>query len=123
MNKLNTQERARVVAALVEGNSIRATCRMTGISKPTVLKLLADLGRACVAYHSEHLRGAPARRVQCDEIWPFCHTKAKNVPTEKQGIFGYGDVWTWTSIDADSQAHGELAYRPARRGERLCIHA
>ncbi|WP_353073887.1 IS1 family transposase [Tunturiibacter gelidiferens] len=102
MNRLNIADRTRVVAALVEGNSIRATCRMTGVSKPTVLKLLADLGKACATYHDEHVRQVPSKRVQCDEIWSFVGAKQKNV-TEGQMETGCGDVWTWTALDADSK--------------------
>jgi IS1 family transposase len=103
MNKLSTEERARVITALVEGNSIRATCRMTGVAKGTVLKLLGDVGQACAAYQDLRLRNLSCRRLQCDEIWAFCYAKEKNVPAEKQGRFGYGSVWTWTAIDADSK--------------------
>src|SRR5688500_5940332 len=103
MNKLTTAKRVAVVAALVEGNSIRATARMTDVSKPTILKLLADLGSACAAFHDEHVRNLNVQRVQCDEIWAFCHSKEKNVPEDKKGQFGYGDVWTWTIIDADTK--------------------
>jgi IS1 family transposase len=103
MNKLSTEDRVRVVSALVEGNSIRATVRMTGVAKNTVVKLLADLGSACEAYAHDKIRNVPCKSVQVDEIWSFCHAKAKNVPEEKRGIFGYGDVWTWTAIDADTK--------------------
>jgi hypothetical protein len=103
MNKLSTEKRARVVAALVEGNSINSTARMTGVSKPTILRLIADLGAACERFHDETVRGVKARRVQCDEIWAFCYSKQKNVPADKKGVFGYGDVWTWTALDADSK--------------------
>ena len=103
MNKLATADRVRVLAALVEGCSIRATVRMTGVAKNTVAKLLADVGTACAAYHDEHVRGLKTQRIQCDEIWSFCYAKQKNVPEEKRGQFGYGDVWTWTAIDADSK--------------------
>ena len=89
--------------ALCEGNSIRSTARMAGVAINTVVKLLVDLGRACGEYYHENVREVPSRRVQCDEIWSFCYAKAKNVPLEKQGEFGYGDVWTWTAIDADSK--------------------
>ena len=88
---------------LVEGNSIRATSRMSGASKNTIVKLLADVGVACRAYHDEHVRGLTCERVQCDEIWSFVYAKAKNVPKAKKGQFGYGDVWTWVGIDADSK--------------------
>jgi IS1 family transposase len=101
MNRLSQADRTRVVAALVEGNSIRATCRMTDVSKPTVLKLLADLGRVCAAYHDEHVRGVQSKRIQCDEIWSFVGAKMKNVREEKAEQ--WGDVWTWTALDADSK--------------------
>jgi IS1 family transposase len=103
MNKLSPERRAQIISALVEGNSIRATCRMTGTAKGTVLKLLADVGEVCRDYQDKHVRKLTTRRVQCDEIWAFCHSKEKNVPEEKKGQFGYGDVWTWTAIDADSK--------------------
>ena len=103
MNRLSIQQRTQIVNALVEGNSIRATCRMTGAAKNTVVKLLVDVGEACARYQDKELRGLTCRRIQCDEIWSFCHAKEKNVPAEHKGEFGYGDVWTWTAIDADSK--------------------
>jgi IS1 family transposase len=103
MNKLSTKDRVQIIAALVEGNSIRATCRMTGAAKGTVLKLLVDLGKACAKYQDEKLRGLSCKQIQCDEIWSFCYAKEKNVPEEMKGKLGFGDVWTWTAIDADSK--------------------
>jgi IS1 family transposase len=103
MNKLSTQRRAQIIRCLVEGNSVRATCRMTDSSKDAVLKLVADAGKACLEYQREHLRNLTCKRIQCDEIWSFVYSKAKNVPAEFQGQFGYGDVWTWTAIDADTK--------------------
>jgi IS1 family transposase len=102
MNVLDTTTRARVVSALVEGCSIRATCRMTGAAKGTVLKLLADLGAACREYHDANVRGLRCKRLQCDEIWSFCGAKDKNVLPDEQG-FGRGSVWTWTALDADTK--------------------
>jgi IS1 family transposase len=103
MNRLPLLKRVAVVSALVEGNSLRSTCRMTGVAMNTVLKLLADLGEASAAYHEEHVRGVNAKRIQCDEIWQYVYAKAKNVPEEKKGTFGFGDVWTWTAIDPDTK--------------------
>ncbi len=103
MNKLSTHRRTQIVAALVEGNSIRATCRMTGAAKNTVVKLLVDLGTACEVYQDRVMRNLPCQRLQCDEIWSFCYAKEKNVAPEHAGEFGYGDVWTWTAIDADTK--------------------
>lgn len=102
MNQLSVADRVRVVAALVEGCSIRATVRMTGVSKNTIVKLLADLGMACEAYHNEHVTNLKTKRVQVDEIWSFVHSKQKNVRPENYGKL-HGDVWTWTSLDADSK--------------------
>ena len=103
MKRLSTKQRAAVVAALVEGNSIRATCRMTGVAKNTVVKLLAGLGAVCSKYQHETMRNLPCRRLEVDEIWAFCYAKAKNVPKKYDGQFGYGDVWTFTAIDADTK--------------------
>src|SRR3954463_14593368 len=98
MNRLSTERRAQIVGALVEGNSIRATVRMTGAAKNTVTKLLVDLGQACAEYRSEVLRDLPCTTVQTDEIWSFAYAKKKNVPEQHKDTFGYGDVWTWTAI-------------------------
>lgn len=103
MNSLDNKKRIQVVAALVEGNSIRATSRMTGVSQNTIFKLLADLGMACAEYQDKAFRNLNCKKVQCDEIWSFIGSKAKNVSPEKEGIFGYGDVWTWVSMDADTK--------------------
>ncbi|HEY3350741.1 MAG TPA: IS1 family transposase [Thermoanaerobaculia bacterium] len=102
MNKLSTAKRAQVVAALVEGNSIRATCRMTDVAKGTVLKLLVDLGRACDSYQRDVLVDLPCKRIQCDEIWAFVYAKGRNV-TPEMGQKGAGSVWTWTALDADTK--------------------
>jgi IS1 family transposase len=103
MNQLDTADRARIVAALVEGNGLRATARITGFARMTVEKLLRELGAACAKMQDEQLRNLPCKRVQCDEIWSFVYAKQKNVPADKQGQFGYGDVWTWVAIDADTK--------------------
>ncbi len=97
------KRQAQVIAALVEGNSIRSTVRMTGVAKNTIVKLLADVGKACADYQDKTLRNLPCKKIQCDEIWSFCYAKEKNVPEDKKGRFGYGDVWTWTAIDADTK--------------------
>ena len=102
MKTLTTSDRARVVSALVEGNSIRSTVRITGIAKNTVAKLVVDLGDACMAYHDEHVRNLRVRRLQCDEIWQFVGAKAKNARADKKAE-GWGDTWTWTAIDADTK--------------------
>jgi IS1 family transposase len=103
MNRLPFSKQVSVITALVEGNSIRATSRMTGVAKGTILTLLEAVGTKCAIFHHNTVRGVKSRRIQCDEIWQFCYAKQKNVPLKKQGQFGYGDVWTWIAIDADTK--------------------
>lgn len=103
MNQLSRERRKAVVAALVEGNSIRATVRMTGVAKNTVIKLLCDLGRVCSDYMDQNMRNLPCKRIECDEIWSFCYCKGKNVPADRRCDPTVGDIWTWTAIDADTK--------------------
>ena len=103
MNKLKIEKQGQVIASLVEGNSIRATCRITGVAKNTVVKLLAEVGWACSEYQDKVLRNLSCKNIQCDEIWSFCYAKEKNVPEDKRGVLGYGDIWTFTAIDADTK--------------------
>ena len=103
MNKLDAARQAQVVAALVEGNSIRATVRMTGVAKNTIAKLLVALGNACSAYLDKHLVNLPCKRVQLDEIWSFVGAKQKNITQEMADSRACGDVWTWVAIDADTK--------------------
>ncbi len=102
-NRLSTERRGQIVACLTEGMSIRGTVRVTGAAKNTIVKLLVDLGQASAEYQDQTLINLNSKRIECDEIWSFCYSKQKNVPTEHQGTFGYGDVWTWVAIDAETK--------------------
>jgi IS1 family transposase len=100
MNTLPIQKKVQIVSLLVEGTSLRAATRITGVSRTTVLKFLVDLGKACQQFHDDTVKGIKAERVQCDEIWSFvgCKEKAKT-----NGAGGHGDVWTWVGLDADTK--------------------
>lgn len=102
MNSLDSKTRAQVVAALVEGNSLRAISRMTGAARNTVAKLLVDLGTACAEYHDQHVRNLRVNFLECDEIWSFTGAKAKHVTPEKRAE-GWGDTWTWVAMDAQTK--------------------
>jgi IS1 family transposase len=118
MNRLDTTKRAAIVRALVEGCSIRATVRMTGASKNTIAKLIAELGDACAKYQDATIRNVRTKRVQCDEIWSFIGAKDKNASEEKK-LKGWGDVWTWTALDADSKLM--ISFRLGDRGAATAL--
>ena len=102
MRKITPSQRTQVVRCLVDGNSVRSTVRITGVAKNTIVRLLGELGCACSGYHNHHVRNLKVRRLQCDEVWSFVGAKAKNASAEKKQE-GWGDVWTWTAIDADTK--------------------
>lgn len=102
-NVLRTEKRTAIVAALVEGMSVRATARMLDVSKDTVNKLALELGEACIRHMDETLVDLPCKRLQVDEVWAYVGAKQKNVPADKRGTFGVGDVWAFTAIDADTK--------------------
>ena len=116
MNRLPLQKRTQILGLLVEGNSLRATSRLADVSINTVTKLLVDLGKACANYHHQNVRNVRARHVQCDEIWAFVGAKAKNVRPERIAD-GWGDVWTWTALDADSKLC--ISYRVGGRDAKI----
>jgi hypothetical protein len=103
MNKLDTKTRALILRCLIEGNSTRATARLTHVSKNTVSKLLKDACRVCAAYHDEHVRGVETKHVQADEVWAFYYAKARNIPDAKAAPEDAGDIWTWTAMDRDTK--------------------
>jgi IS1 family transposase len=103
MYKLGSDKRRQILHLLVEGNSLRATARVTDIALNTVSKLFVDAGRACAEYQDRTLRNLACKRLQLDEIWSFVYAKAKNVPAARNAPPSAGDVWTWMAIDADTK--------------------
>jgi hypothetical protein len=100
MNKLSLEKKVQVIQQLVEGTSINATSRITNVSKPAILKLLGEVGRACLRFHNETVKNVYCRKLQCDEIWSFVYAKEKNKPDNMKDV---GDIWTWTGICADTK--------------------
>jgi hypothetical protein len=103
MNRLSRSDRVQILSLLVEGSSLRAITRITDKSINTVTKLLVDAGKACSEYQDKVMRNLQCRRIQLDEIWAFCYSKQKNVPDEKLGQLGYGDIWTWVALDPETK--------------------
>jgi IS1 family transposase len=103
MNRVSKERRASVVAALCEGVSVSATARLTKTNKRTVLRILAEVGKACAEYQDKTLRNLKCRRIQADETWSFIQMKQKTAKRHGIDEFGVGDAWTWTAIDADAK--------------------
>jgi hypothetical protein len=103
VNKLPHDKRRQILTILCEGSSMWSISRVADVSLNTVSKLLIEAGEACMILHDETVRNVSASRIQCDEIWSFCHAKQKNVASAIAAPEGAGDVWTWTAIDADSK--------------------
>ncbi len=120
MNRLSIQERAKILGCLVEGNSLRATSRLTGKDKKTITRMLEEYGAACHKLHDERVRNVKSTRVQCDEIWAFVGMKQKNVPEDCKGTLGLGDVWTWTALCSDSKLI--ISYHVGFRDAQDALH-
>jgi IS1 family transposase len=123
MNKLTTAKRIAVISALVEGVSVRATVRLTGVSKGAILRLLTEVGAACSAYMDRTFRNLQTKRVQCDEIWSFCYAKRNTVkedPSVLERNADAGDMWTWVAIDADSKL--VFSYLVGDRDSASAVH-
>lgn len=103
MNRLPISKQVQILQMLCEGASMRSISRIVDVSINTVTKLLVNAGVTCASYQDKAFRNLSCKHIQCDEIWSFCYSKEKNVPQDKQSTFGYGDVWTWTAIDADTK--------------------
>jgi IS1 family transposase len=122
MNKLSHEKRCAVIRCLVEGNSVRATVRITGVSKNAVQRLTREIGEACLKFQDKMLRDLKCRRIECDEIWCFSYAKDKNVPDEMRGMPGVGSIWTWTAICAESKliVSWRLGARDAANAHAFC---
>ena len=122
MNRINLDRRTQAIAALVEGNSIRSTERMTGIHRDTIMPVLLEVGTGCAALMDEKMRELPCRRVQVDEIWSYVGKKQRHLkPTDDRSRVG--DEWTFVAHRQRHQADPELLGRQAHGGLRQHLHA
>lgn len=105
VNKLSPVRRAAILSCLVDGTSIRATTRITGAAKGTILSLLESAGKVCADYQNQVLRNLPCRRIQADEIWSFILGKDRNIKPGTRDVQGnlVGSAWTWTALCADTK--------------------
>jgi IS1 family transposase len=103
MKTLSRDQRCAVVRCLCDGVSIRATTRITGVSKNAIQRLTRELGEAVLQFQDNALRKLPCKRLELDELWAFCYAKDKNLPDEMRGMPGVGSVWTWTALCAETK--------------------
>jgi IS1 family transposase len=121
MKQLTRDQRISVIKCLVDGVSIRATVRITGVAKNTIQKLTVELGEACLEYQNQVLRDLPCKRLELDEVWAFCYAKDKNLPDSMKGMPGVGSIWTWTAMDAETKllVSWQLGARDAANAHRF----
>ena len=120
MRKLGIEKRALVLNSLVEGNSIASTCRMLGVNKVTVLRLLADAGTFAAQLHDLLVQDVECDQVQLDEIWSFTHSKNANVRPENW-TKRHGDTWTWVFSRSQFKTCHQLACGWPRHHVWPCI--
>lgn len=103
MNRLKQDKELAIVAALVEGNSIRSIERMTGVHRDTIMRLLNRVGERCSRLLDQHMVGFHSRLIQVDEIWTFCKKKEQRLTDAEQGNPELGDQYVFVAIDADTK--------------------
>lgn len=104
MNRLDSKTRAEVINCLIEGCSIRATVRITGVAKKTVMRMLFEVGTFCAEYQDKMFRNLPCKRIQLDEMWSWIYCKQKNRTEEiARKNPAAGDIWLWTAVCADTK--------------------
>lgn len=116
--RLDQHKAEMILRLLLEGISIRACERMTGVKADTICDLVLYVGQQCDAFLSSAVKGVAATEIQLDEIWGFVYAKDKTV--KYKGIVGegFGDSWTWFAIDADSKLI--LSHAVGLRDEPTC---
>jgi IS1 family transposase len=104
MNRLDSETRSKVINCLIEGCSIRATVRITGVAKKTVMRLIVEVGEVCAEYQDQVFHNLKCRRLQLDELWAWIYCKQKNRTEEiAKKNPAAGDVWLWTAVCADTK--------------------
>lgn len=110
-NILSRDKQTEIIAALCEGVSIRATSRLTGADRGTVMNLGVVVGRGCAALHQTFMRQLTVNRIELDEIWAYIGKKRNNV---KEGDpEELGDCYTFIAMAGAAKAI--IAYRSGKR--------
>jgi len=106
-----------VLGMLLEGMSIRACERLTGMKRDTICDLVLTVGDNCQRYLETAIHNVPAETIELDEIWSFVRMKEKTrMATENTE--DVGDSWTWLATDATTKL--VLARAIGQRDEATC---
>jgi IS1 family transposase len=102
MNTLSNDQKATAIQALIEGNSIRSTERMTGIHRDTLMRLLVRVGNGCARFLDINVKQVQSKAVQVDEIWTYVFKKQARISIDESAA-GIGDQYVFVGIDADTK--------------------
>jgi IS1 family transposase len=102
MNILPREKQIAAISALCEGVSIRATERLTGVNRGTIMSLGARVGDGCAKLHNTLIRNLNVSRLEFDEIWQFVGKKRKAV--RKTDPDTVGDQYTFVALGGASKA-------------------
>lgn len=121
MNVLPKEKQIQAIAALTEGCSIRATERMTGVHRDTIMRLAVRVGGGCTRLHDTMMRGLSCSVIELDEQWAFIGKKQKRVTEDDSPEMG--DCWLWIALDATSKVviSYQVGKRPADDALDLCV--
>jgi IS1 family transposase len=110
MNILGREEQIHVISCLTEGMSIRATERLTGIHRDTIMRLGARVGRGCAELHDRMMVGLRVGRIEMDELWAYVGKKQKRTRAHE---VTKGDQYTFVALASSSRAI--IGYRTGKR--------
>lgn len=103
MNVLKREKKIQALNALIEGNSIRSTERMTGVHRDTIMRLLAKTGNKCQKIMDDKVRDFHCKHIQVDEIWSYVLKKDKHLTKEEKLSGQFGSQYCYVAMDAKSK--------------------
>lgn len=100
--RIDMRSATTALGMLLEGMSIRATARLTGLDANTICDLILVVGENCGRLLKSKIKAVAAKDVQLDEIWSFIGCKEKTRIREGHAA-DQGDSWTFIAIDRDTK--------------------
>jgi hypothetical protein len=113
VNILPREKQIEAIAALTEGVSVRATERLTGVNRGTLLSLGVRVGQGCAALHDRLMRDLNVSRIELDEAWSFVAKKQARLTPEDGTV--KGDQYVFLAIAGAAKAI--LSYCVGKRNQ------